>query len=114
MHNKYRGAITFVYNEETAPGVFEEQRISRIYRGDVIDERRSLAYRDSVNASIGTSSKISIVADDFAFSHLAYIVSAELWGFTWQVTAAVPVTPRIELSLGDLYKVESEEDTDGQ
>lgn len=111
---KYRGTITFVYDEETAPGVFEEQRVSRIYRGDIIDERRSLAYRDSINATTGTSSKISIVADDFAFSHFTYIVSAELWGHIWQVTAAVPACPRIELSIGDLYKIEQEEETDGQ
>lgn len=111
---KYYGSITFVYDTETSPGVFEEQRVVRKYRGDIIDTRRSAAYRDSVNASIGTSSKISIVADDFAFSHFTYIVSAELWGHEWQVTAAVPAHPRLELSLGDLYKIEQEEETDGQ
>lgn len=119
---KYHGQITYRYIEETEPGVFEELEKSRVYRGDVIEERRSLAYRDAINGELGTSTRISIVADKFAFGHFTDIVSAELWGKRWEVSSAVPSYPRIVLTLGDIYKVnaheetevEMEEDTNGQ
>lgn len=111
---RYRGRITYRYVEETSPGVFEEIETSRIYRGDVIEERRSLAYRDTINGSLGTSTRVSIVADKFAFSHFTDIVSIELWGKRWQVSSAVPVHPRIECTLGDLYTVNTESDDEEQ
>jgi hypothetical protein len=117
---KYHGKVTYRYVEETAPGVFEEVEKSRTYKGDVIEERRSLAYRDTINGSLGTSTRVSIVADKFAFSHFTDIVSLELWGKRWQVSSAVPAHPRIECTLGDLYTVNTEDDdeqeasTDGQ
>ena len=119
---KYRGLVTYRYVEETEPGVFEEVESSHIYRGDIIEERRSLAYRDAINGALGTSTRVSIIADKFAFAHFTDIVSVELWGKRWEVSSAVPFRPRIELTLGDIYKVnaheltevEEMEDTNGQ
>lgn len=109
---KYRGKVTYRYDDEVEPGVFEEIERTRTYRGDVIEERRSLAYRDTVNGSLGTSTRISIVADKFAFAHFTDIVSVELWGKRWEVSSAVPSYPRIDLTLGGLYKVNAHEETE--
>lgn len=114
--NKYRGRIAYAYHEETSPGIFEEFTQVRYRRGDVQEERRSLAYREFVNGERSMNLKLSIVADKFDFAHFSDMVWAELYGKKWVVESAVPASPRINITLGGLYheNTEEEDNTDAE
>lgn len=97
---KFRGYVGYTDNVETQPGIFEEVYLKRIYTGDILEERITRAYQDGVNGKFGTSLRLRIVADKYAFGHFGKICFVELWGQLWEVSSVTPQPPRLELHLG--------------
>ena len=100
---KFRGYVGYTDTVETQPGVYEEVYVKRTYKGDVLEERKTLTYQDSVNGKVGTSLKISIVADKYAFSNFGKICFVDIWGQLWEVSSVTPQPPRLVLHLGGLF-----------
>lgn len=101
--SKFKGYVGYFDTVETVPGHFEERTLKRLYRGDVLEERRSYARQESVNGTFTVSDRISIVADRYAFDHLADIVYVEHLGRKWEVSSVDRQSPRLILHLGGLY-----------
>ena len=101
---KYYGAIGYGATYEEVPGVQKLQIVEKHYYGDVNrNTKRWQSASDQLNDNFVVSNQISIVADDYAYSHLGEIVYA-VWNDTkWKVQSATIDRPRIVLELGGVY-----------
>lgn len=100
---KYYGKIGYAETEETSPGVWTEKIIERTYRGDVIRNARRWENGEGLNDNLKVSNAISIVADDYAYAHFAFIRYVEWMGVLWKPTYVEVKRPRIELQIGGVY-----------
>ena len=100
---KYYGRIGYGETVETAPGVWEEVITERHYYGDVTRNARRWENGDSLNDNLIVSNQISIVADDYAYTHFAYIRYVEWMGSLWKPTNVEIQRPRIILQVGGVY-----------
>lgn len=100
---KYCGKVGYAETTETAPGVWDETIVERLYYGDIIQMSRRLDNQQTINDGINVSNKISIVADPYAlnnFMNIRYIV----WlSNKWKVTDVQVQHPRLIFSIGGLY-----------
>ena len=101
---KWFGKIGYVVTEETEPGVWEETVTEREYYGDVISNRWKHQNSGDVNDDINISQIISIVADPFAYQHCSKIIYVEYMGSKWKVSDVEPMFPRLQLTIGGVYK----------
>ncbi len=100
---KFHGSIGYATSTETAPGVWTDVISSREYFGDVLRETKEWRQANQVNDNLTFSNRISITADDFAFSNftaMRYVVWA---GQYWKVSNVEIQRPRLILSLGGVY-----------
>ena len=100
---KYYGRIGYGETVETAPGVWEEVITERHYYGDVTRNARRWENGDRLNDNLIVSNQISIVADDYAYTHFAYIRYVEWMGALWKPTHVEVQRPRIILQVGGVY-----------
>lgn len=101
---KFNGSVGFAQTVETAPGVFKEQITERVYIGDFMRLSQNLSQsQHSVVDDMTLGSRISIVADPFAFTNLSTIRYVEWNGVRWKVTGIEHQRPRLLLSLGGVY-----------
>lgn len=100
---KYYGRIGFAETVETTPGVWDEVITERNYYGDVIRNSRRWENGESLNDNLIISNSISIVADDYAYTHFAYIRYVEWMGVLWKPTNVEIQRPRIILQVGGVY-----------
>lgn len=101
---KFSGPVGFVGQAvETEPGVYEETVIEKTYFGDVI--RNTLQVRDGekVNRDISVNNSISILADAYASNHFFAIRYVKWQGVLWSVNSVDVQSPRLLLSLGEVY-----------
>ena len=101
---KWFGKIGYSVTEETEPGIWEETITDREYYGDVISNRFKRQNSGDVNDDINISQIISIVADPFAYQHCSEIIYAEYMGSKWKVSDVEPMFPRLQLTIGGVYK----------
>lgn len=106
---KYFGTIGYALTTETAPGVWEEQLIEKEYYGDVLQYSKRYQPAGNVNDDIEISNRISIVADPFAFQNFIFIRYATWMGVKWKVSSIDVEYPRLVLSIGGVYNVETED-----
>jgi hypothetical protein len=101
---KFSGKVGYVDGStETAPGVWVENVTERLYMGDVIRETKQWKETERLNDNLSLSNRISIVADDFAISHL-YAMKYVIWsGVYWTVSNIEVQRPRLILSIGGVY-----------
>jgi len=100
---KFHGEIGYSSSTETAPGVWTDIITKREYFGDVIRETKQWTSADKVNDNLVINNRISVVADDFAytnFSAMRYVIWA---GVYWKVSSIEIQRPRLILSLGGVY-----------
>lgn len=100
---KFHGNIGYSTSVETAPGVWADQINEREYYGDVIKESKQWTSADKVNDNLVINNRISITADDFAYSNFSgmkYVIWA---GVYWKVSSIEIQRPRLILSLGGVY-----------
>lgn len=100
---KYCGKIGFAVCAETVPGVWTEQITERTYYGDLKRNTRKLQSSGNVNDNINISNEISIVADPFAYGNFHSIRYATFMGTKWKVSSVDVQSPRLILSLGEVY-----------
>ena len=101
---KWFGKVGYAVTEETEPGIWEETITERKYYGDVISNRFKRQNSGDVNDDINISQIISIVADPFAYQHCSEIIYVEYMGSKWKVSDVEPIFPRLQLTIGGVYK----------
>lgn len=73
------------------------------YYGDVIRNTRKLESGEGLNSNISVGNSISIVADEYANQHFFNIKYVMWAGVAWTVTSVEVKSPRLILSLGEVY-----------
>ena len=106
---KYYGTIGYALTTETAPGVWEEQILEKEYYGDVLQYTKRYQNTEHVNDDIDISNRISIVADPYAFQNFIFIRYVTWMGVKWKVLSVSVEYPRLVLSIGGVYTVETED-----
>jgi hypothetical protein len=106
---KYCGKIGFASDYvETAPGVYEEQLVERLYYGDLYQNSRNLQHTQQFNDTVNISNRISILSDPYAMENFHKMRYAEFMGTKWRITHVKVVYPRLELDIGGEYHVETQ------
>ena len=100
---RYFGKVGYAETVETVPGVWEEKLVERNYYGDVLRNSRRWENGESLNDNLVISNSISIVADDYAYTHLAFIRYVEWMGTLWKPSSVEVQRPRIILQIGGVY-----------
>lgn len=100
---KFFGVVGYAITEETAPGVHREKVVEREYYGDVLTNSARWQSGASLNDDLLLNSKISILADPFAYQHDYAIRYVKVMGAEWKVTAVEPAHPRLILTIGGVY-----------
>ncbi len=100
---KFHGNIGYAQSTETAPGVWTDVITEREYYGDVIKETKQWINSGQVNDNLVINNRISVVADDFAYSNFSAMRYVIWSGVYWKVSNVEIQRPRIILSLGGVY-----------
>ena len=100
---KFFGEIGFAESKQTSPGVWEEVITTRQYYGDVLQSRIRWQANEHVNDDLSLDNRISILADEYAFSNFATMRYVEWGGAKWKVTSIEVSRPRIILTLGEVW-----------
>lgn len=100
---KFYGEIGYGHAVEKAPGVWEDEIVSKQYYGDVIKALRRLEPGESVNDNLVLANSISVVADAFLSEHFHAIRFVRWAGAYWTVTTVEVQPPRLILRLGGVY-----------
>ena len=102
---KFFGEIGYGESLETFPGsgVFVDAIVEYPYYGDVTQNSRRLQDSEGLNDDITVNNSISVVADEYAVEHFAYIRYIRWAGTLWTVTTVSVKSPRLILTLGSVY-----------
>lgn len=101
--SKFHGEIGYGITKEVSPGVWEEQLVTRMYVGDLLQNTRRIQSSGQVNDNINIANKISIVADSFADENFRSIKYVTFMGAKWIVTEVDIQYPRLILTIGGVY-----------
>lgn len=104
---KWFGKIGYAETQETKPGVWEEVITEKEYFGELLSRSRRFETSQELNDDLNISNKISILADPYAYNHFHTMRYAELSGVKWKIKSVDVQYPRLELSLGGVYNVET-------
>ena len=104
---RFCGVVGFAQTVETKPGVWEEQITERTYYGDVVRNVRRLQNTSGLNDNVEVSNNVSIVADPFATQNFHAIRYVTYMGTKWKVSNVDVQYPRLILTMGGVYNVES-------
>lgn len=108
---KFYGFIGFSQEEETRPGVYEEQIVEYPYFGDVIRSTKKWENGEGLNDNFNIRNDISIVADSFAREHVHLMRYVTYCGTKWKISSCDVQYPRLVLSIGGVYNEQSSEIT---
>lgn len=97
---KYHGNIGYAIPVKSALDVTTDEIIEREVYGDVLKNSSKWVSGESLNDNLTISTRISIVADAFAFQHFSKIKYCEWMGVKWKVVEIEPKRPRLILTLG--------------
>ena len=102
---KFYGELGYGESVEkpTGSGIYLDEITEVSYYGDVIRNSRRLVAGENLNDDISVGNSISIVADEYAIAHIFAIRYIKWAGVLWTVTTAEVRSPRLLLSLGELY-----------
>lgn len=100
---KFYGTIGYVSTTETAPGVYQEEPVERMYYGEVKRHNRRLESSGNLNDNINIANEISIIADPYANDHIFDMRYVVFQGAKWKITNVDVQPPRLVLTLGGLY-----------
>lgn len=103
---KYRGKIGYIETVNIGNGVWRPETTERIYRGDILRNTKRNEAGESVNNDVKINNLLSIIADDYAYSHIYALSYAEWMGHRWNVSNIEIQRPRLILTLGGLYNGE--------
>jgi hypothetical protein len=100
---RFYGRVGYGETNEHAPGVWVDEIVERSYYGDVIRNARNLRQGENLNLDLSVQNSISIVADAYANEHFFAIRYVEWAGTLWTVSTVEVRSPRLILSLGEVY-----------
>ena len=100
---RFFGRVGYGEPVETAPGVWSDAIVECLYFGDVIRNARNLREGENLNADLSVQNSISIVADAYANDHFFAIRYLEWAGTLWTFHSVEVQSPRLLLSLGEVY-----------
>lgn len=100
---RFYGRVGYGETEENEPGVWVDQIVEYSYYGDVIRNARSLREGENLNPNLSVQNSISIVADAYANEHFHAIRYVEWAGALWTVTNVEVQSPRLLLTLGEVW-----------
>ncbi len=104
---KFYGTIGYTTVTEIKPGVWKDDIIEREYYGDLVRNTRRLQGADKLNDDINISNEISIVSDPFAMQNFHAMRYVNFMGTKWKVTGVEVKYPRLILTVGGVYNVET-------
>jgi hypothetical protein len=107
---KWYDDIGFRVEVEQEPGVWEPKIETRKFYGDIVKEAWKEQQGDSINPNLLVTNRVSIVADPYLLHNFHKIAFIKFLGAKWKVSNVDVNSPRLILSLGDLYLEEEEED----
>lgn len=102
---KFYGKVGYAESAEISPGIWSGTT-EKEYYGDVLNNSYRWQANSEANDDISLSSRISILADPYAFEHFQFIRYVEWMGAKWKVTSIEPAYPRIILTIGGVYNAE--------
>lgn len=106
---KFFGKVGFVTQIETNPGIWKPIAEEHDAYGDVLSNvRRWNQSTETVNDSVTTSNRISILADRFLCEHMGAMRYVRWNGTVWEIKSVELVRPRAILTLGGVYNGEQE------
>ena len=100
---KYYGAIGYAISKETTPGVWSNEIIEKLYRGDVILNQQRWQPSDDFAENFNVDNSVSIVADEFAYLNIGWMKYIVWHGQKWKIQSLSVTRPRIVLQIGGLY-----------
>lgn len=100
---KFYGKVGYGIPTETKPGVYTTTITEYPYYGDVMRNIQNIRSGNQVNDNLTSNTQISIVADPFANQNYYRIKYVVHMGVKWKVISAEPLSPRILLTLGEVY-----------
>lgn len=102
---RFHGIVGFGEPVEDPPnsGVWVDEIEEYPYFGDEIRNVRRLEEADKLNNDIKINNSISIVANQYAFQHFHKIKYVSWMGTLWTVTSVEVRSPRLILSIGEVY-----------
>lgn len=105
MTNKFYDVVGYATPTEvpTGSGIWKDIIAEYPYYGEVTENSRRLEQSEMLNSNITAGNSISIVADEYAIEHFFAIRYIRWAGALWTVTTVKVKSPRLILSLGDVY-----------
>lgn len=102
---KFHGPIGFATSVESRPGYHRDEIEERVYTGDILSNNsRFTTSPDSTNDDVTVNTRISIIADPFAYNHFHTMRYVRFMGANWKITSVDPNSyPRLILNVGGVY-----------
>lgn len=100
---RFFGRVGYGEMVESEPGVWKDQITEYSYYGDIVRNMRQLREGENLNNDLSVQNSISIVADQYANDHFFAIRYVEWAGTLWKVSSVDVQSPRLVLSLGEVY-----------
>lgn len=100
---KYCGVVGYVETVEKVLGVWEEQAVERVYRGDILRNTRRWENGQGLNDNLTINNQFSIVADAYAYEHFFAMRYISWMGTLWKITNVEVQRPRLILTIGGVY-----------
>lgn len=111
--SKWFGKIGYAIQEESEPGIWEEEIVERDYYGDLLTDNRKRQTNSNVLDEITLSNMVSIIADPFAYNNCSCMAYAEIMGARWKITEVEVKPPRLNLTIGGVYNGNTPGTSDG-
>lgn len=110
---RFYGKIGFVLDHvDITQGVWKPVIQIRSYYGDVMKRRLTWEHGESINDNIKIGNQFSILADEYAETHMYAMKWIEWKGVKWKITSVEIERPRMILTIGDVYnEVERQEES---
>ena len=107
--NRFFGSVGYVSSEETSPGVFSEVVTEKKYYGEFLSEGFGRDNSQSIVANINLRNRISLLADQYAIEHAAYLAYVTIVGTKWAIESVTFEGKRMICTLKGIYTHEGGE-----
>jgi len=100
---RYSGLVGYTMEVENPPGVWKNDVVERKVTGDVLSPGASHSSNGQQLNDTLLTQRISILADEFAYTNFTNIVYITFMGHKWIVNNIQISRPRLIISLGGIY-----------
>lgn len=100
---KFYGPVGYAEQVQTAPGVWQEQIVERMYSGDLLRNRMQYQSADKLNDDLNIANEVSILADSFAMKNSGKMRYVGFQGSLWKISSIEVQYPRLILTIGGVY-----------